>query len=71
MRFNLSIIILIIIFFSGCGEYEKILKSDDYDIKYEKALAYYDLEKYIKAVTIFEQIIPRFRAGLKISWEGI
>jgi len=65
MRFNLSIIILIIILFSGCGEYEKILKSDDYDIKYEKALAYYDLEKYIKAVTIFEQIIPRFRGTEK------
>lgn len=65
MRFNLPIIILLFVLFSGCGEYEKILKSDDYDLKYEKALAYYDLEKYIKAITIFEQILPRFRGTEK------
>ncbi|MCD6566205.1 MAG: outer membrane protein assembly factor BamD [Bacteroidales bacterium] len=65
MRFNLSIIILFIILFSGCGEYEKILKSDDYDLKYNKALSYYEQEKYIKAITIFEQILPRFRGTEK------
>ena len=65
MKFNLPIIILFIILFSGCGGYEKILKSDDYDLKYEKALSYYELEKYIKAVTIFEQILPRFRGTEK------
>ena len=65
MRFNLPIIILLFVLFSGCGEYEKILKSDDYDMKYEKALSYYDQEKYIKAVTIFEQILPRFRGTEK------
>ena len=65
MRFSLSIIILLIILFSGCGEYEKILKSDDYNLKYEKGLVYYDLGKYVKAVTIFEQILPRFRGTEK------
>jgi len=65
MRFNLPIIILFIILFSGCGEYEKILKSDDYDLKYDNALSYYEQEKYIKAITIFEQILPRFRGTEK------
>jgi outer membrane protein assembly factor BamD len=65
MRFNLPIIILLTILFSGCGEYEKILKSDDYDLKYDKALSYYEQEKYIKATTIFEQILPRFRGTEK------
>jgi len=65
MRFNLPTIILFFVLFSGCGEYEKILKSDDYDLKYDKALSYYEQEKYIKAVTIFEQILPRFRGTEK------
>ncbi|MBE9511363.1 MAG: outer membrane protein assembly factor BamD [Bacteroidetes bacterium] len=65
MRFNLPITILLIILFSGCGEYEKMLKSDDYDLKYDKALSYYEQEKYIKAATLFEQILPRFRGTEK------
>jgi outer membrane protein assembly factor BamD len=46
----------------SCSGYEKLLKSDDYELKYEKALEYYEAESYNKAMTLFEQIIPVFRA---------
>lgn len=65
MRINLLAIMLIGYLTSGCGEYEKILKSDNYDLKYDQALSYYDQEKYIRAVTLFEQILPRFRGTEK------
>ncbi len=56
---------LIILLFASCGEYEKLLKSEDYDLKYQKAIEYYEGEKYVKASTLFEQILPRFRGTEK------
>lgn len=61
MKNRSLVIVLLFILFNGCGEYEKLLKSNDYELKYEKALSYYEQEKYIKAVTLFEQLVPRFR----------
>lgn len=57
--------ILFILLFAACGEYEKLLKSEDYDLKYQKAIEYYESEKYVKASTLFEQILPRFRGTEK------
>jgi outer membrane protein assembly factor BamD len=60
IRFH-TLTILVSFLLCSCGEYEKLLKSDDYDLKYQKAMEYYENGKYVKAATVFEQIIPRFR----------
>ena len=39
--------------FSGCGEYNAVFKSQDYDFKYEAAKAYYTEGKYNKAAELF------------------
>lgn len=53
-----SLLFLAIIFtFLSCSEYQKVLKSTDYNLKYDKALALYDAKKYHKAQTLLEQIV--------------
>ena len=40
---------------SSCaGQYDKLLKSEDYELKYTKAKEYYDLKKYSKAAGLLE-----------------
>lgn len=41
---------------ASCSEYEKVLKSTDVDLKYNKAIEFYGDEDYGRAMTIFEQI---------------
>lgn len=49
--------ILLIVIVSSC-KYEKLLKSRDYRLKYDKALEYYANEDYIRAEGLFEQLKP-------------
>jgi len=56
--------------FSSC-QYQKLLKSSDNKLKYEKAMEYYDEEDYVHAMTLFEQLIPIYRGtekGEEISY---
>ena len=62
MKVRLYIVIAITILVSSCGEYEKLLKSTDYELKKTKAREYYEAEQYVKASELFGQVIPRFRA---------
>ncbi len=58
----ISIFIILLVTFASCSEYEKVLKSNDYELKYRKALQYYQNKDYARAITIFEQIINFYRA---------
>lgn len=42
--------------FSSCNEYNNVLKSDDYDYKYEAAKSYYTQGKFTKAFTVLEDL---------------
>ena len=55
------LILILAMVVTSCGEYDKILKSQDYDLKYKKAKEYYSLGKYTQAVGLIEQILPHFR----------
>ncbi len=41
--------------------YNYVLRSDDYDLKYQKAFEYYNERKYIKAHDLFQQLVPHER----------
>lgn len=43
---------------SSCGEYNKVLKSADYEYKYEAAKAYFAKGQNSKAATLLEELIP-------------
>jgi outer membrane protein assembly factor BamD len=62
MKVRIFIVLVISILLSSCGEYEKLLKSTDYDLKKAKAREYYDSKQFVKATELLSQVIPRFRA---------
>jgi outer membrane protein assembly factor BamD len=55
------IIVLIVVGFSSCSEYQKALKTEDVAVKFEEATKQYESGKYSKAIRLFEQIAPSYR----------
>ena len=58
---NIAILILSIFFFSACSEYQKILKSNDYELKLEKANEYYEEEDYYRAQALYEELLSIYK----------
>lgn len=50
---------------SGCGEYEKLLKSRDFQKKYETALDFYEEGDYVRAATLLDQVDNIYRGTTK------
>lgn len=53
--------ILMTILFSSCGEYNKILKSTDYELKYSYAKKYFNKKDYAKAATLLDELVTIFK----------
>lgn len=51
--------------FPSCSKYNRILKSTDYNKKYEAAVAYYEKQEYTKALALFEELVSVFRGTSK------
>ena len=60
MKKIISLLLLIVVF-SSCNEYQKALKTEDVAVKFDMATKLYDSGKYTKAIRIFEQIAPAYR----------
>lgn len=56
MKKNLVLVLLAAIVFSSCGEYNKLLKSTDYEYKYEAAKNYFAKGQYGKAATLLNEV---------------
>jgi len=50
-----------ICFLSSCSDYNKILKSDNVDTKYQAALKYYENKDYYRAGTLLDEVVPLLR----------
>ena len=61
MTKNITFLILTIILFGACSGYEKLLKGGDIEAKYEGGMEYYEEGNYVRAATLFGQIIPRLK----------
>ncbi|MBC7449823.1 MAG: outer membrane protein assembly factor BamD [Hymenobacteraceae bacterium] len=46
---------------AACSNFQKVLKSDSVDKKYEAAVKYYDTGKYEKSTIILEELLPLLR----------
>jgi outer membrane protein assembly factor BamD len=46
---------------TACGEYNKVLKSTDYELKYSYAKKYFNEKKYVKAISLLDEVVPVFR----------
>lgn len=60
-RLHLIVFTLILIGFSSCGQYQKLLKSNDYEEKYAMALEFYENGKFNKTLQLFDQVTPIYR----------
>lgn len=58
------ILLLVILAFvlAGCGNFNKIVKSKDYEFKYKKAMEFYENGEYSRAATLFQELLPKYRA---------
>jgi len=53
--------VLILVFLDSCSKFRKIQKSEDWKVKYNAALEYYEDEDYFRASALFEEIMPLVR----------
>ena len=54
-----------LLLFSSCSKYNRILKSTDYNKKYDAAVAYYEKKEYTKALALFEELVSVYRGTSK------
>ncbi|MDA3892410.1 MAG: outer membrane protein assembly factor BamD [Salinivirgaceae bacterium] len=50
-----------LVLLSSCSQYQKVLKSNDYNLKYEAAVKYYEDEDYYKAQSLFDELVSIFK----------
>lgn len=58
-----TLILSLLVLYIGCSEFKKIQKSDDWKLKYDAALKYYERKDYYRAVILFDQIKPYIRGS--------
>ena len=52
----------VILLFTACGEYNKILKSTDLNVKFEYAKKYFEQGKYSRTATLLEEVVQMTRS---------
>lgn len=57
MKKTVLIFVLAASILSSCGEYNKLLKSTDYEYKYEAAKAYFAKGQYSRSITLLNELI--------------
>ncbi|MDR0977403.1 MAG: outer membrane protein assembly factor BamD [Prevotellaceae bacterium] len=65
MKKNILIVLIATIALSSCGEYNKLLKSTDYEYKYEAAKSYYANGQYNNAATLLNELITILKGTTK------
>ena len=56
--FFLLIVVLTLV---SCGDYQKLLKSDDAELKYSKAVEYFEKGDFMRASTLFEAVASYYK----------
>ncbi len=55
---TIAIVLLLALFgLSGCGEYQRVLKSTDPNYKFEYAKRAFDEKKYVQSATLLEEVV--------------
>jgi outer membrane protein assembly factor BamD len=65
MNRRLILMLLTAIMLTSCGEYNKVLKSTDYDYKYAYAKQAFEKKKYTQASTILEDLVNVYKGTSK------
>lgn len=66
MKIRLLIILLLSsLLFSSCSEYNRLLKSDDVELKFTRAKAYYEKGRYLQAANLLQTVVVALRGTAK------
>jgi outer membrane protein assembly factor BamD len=65
LKIKALILFSFLLFLFGCSKYQRLLKSDDYNAKYEAAINLYEKGKYERALPLLEELTPLFRGTEK------
>lgn len=57
MRNFATIAFVFLLLFSSCNDYNKIVKSTDYEFKYKKAIEYYEGGEFVRSSTLLKELI--------------
>jgi outer membrane protein assembly factor BamD len=58
MKLKFLLFALLSLSLVSCSVYQNLLKSTDYELKWTKANEYYEQKKYLKAITLLEELQP-------------
>ena len=58
---SILLICLSALLLSGCGEYQKVQKSNDPELKYTKAIEYFNAGKYSRAQLLFDDVSAYYK----------
>lgn len=61
MRNFAPIAIVFVMLISSCGDYNKIVKSTDYEFKYKKSLEYYEGGEFVRSSTLLKELLNIYR----------
>lgn len=61
MRNFVPILLVLVFLFSSCSDYNKIVKSTDYEFKYKKAIEYYESGEFVRSSTLLKELISIVR----------
>ncbi len=55
------VITLLLLVLVSCSKYNRLLKSTDFELKYQKAIEYYDEGDYNKALPLLEELLTLYK----------
>ncbi len=55
------VLLLASVLLASCGDYNKVLKSSDYEFKFKKAIEYYEAGEFVRSGTLFQELINIYR----------
>jgi len=61
MKKYLFFLLIVVLSLVSCGEYQKLLKSDDAELKYNKAVEYFDKGDFMRASTLFDAVASYYK----------
>ena len=66
MKKNNFFLFVLFLAFTSCGEYQNLLKSTDPELKYSKAIEYFNKGDFMRATTLFDEVSAYYK-GTELS----
>ena len=61
MKRTSFLFLIVVLTLSSCSNYQKLLKSDDAELKYNKAVEYFDKGDFMRASTLFDAVATYYK----------